>query len=162
MDMKEALTYYPNVLSFAMSLTRDLPKAKDLTQEAYLRLHTHAGKYVERGALQGYLFTIVRHAHYQQYRRAFRLVFVDEIHELLKDSAEPNQDYSVELQDTLAAIEDLAPRHREILELAILGTSYEDIAAKLKIPLGTVKSRIRRARISLQTILGENDAEANP
>lgn len=134
--------------------------AEDLAQEAFLRLYQHRDRYVERGSLGGYLYTIatnlVRSRERQRKRRRFlRSVFLSPNghgHEAPQQAAL----LTGELQSALgAAVASLPVHYRVPLVLhEIEGWSYKEIGAFSRCREGTVKSRIHRGRQLLKEKLG--------
>jgi len=145
--------------NLARWLTRNDHDAADVVQEAYVR----AWKFF--GSLQGedsrpWLLTIVRHTCYTwlQQHRAHDLttVFEEEIHSLASEEANPETLllHRANQQMLRDALEALPVAFREIVVLRELeGVSYKEMAAMPEVPLGTVMSRLARARQQLQQCL---------
>jgi len=144
---------------FAYSFSRDWSDADDLAQEALLKafrsLHTFEG----RSALTTWLYTVTRSV-CQDSRRA-RATRASHLHDALEDDVPeegPLQDHALQRKheaDTLwAAIRRLEPAFRVCIVLFdIEGRSYEEIAEIEGIPIGTVRSRLSRARARLAELL---------
>ena len=141
---------------YAMSLTRDANDADDLVQETLRRALTYAdGRRTVRD-LRAYLFTILHNVRVDtlaQARKAEPLVSLTESSHQLPSL--PSQEAYVECKELAGALSRLPEeQHRVIVLVALEGHSYRDAADALGIPLGTVMSRLNRAREALTTMLG--------
>ena len=144
----------PQLHSFARSLTRDGVRADDLVQEALMRALNNIDRFRPGTNLKAWLFTIVRNEHYSQLRRRkFEAHGVDT--ELLPEpSVPPDHDGKLELRDLNRALACLSPGQRTALILvSASGFSYEEAAAICHCAVGTIKSRVARARETLLQML---------
>lgn len=144
----------PFLLGFAMSLTRQRGLSEDLAQEALTKAWRSREAFIPGSNLKAWLVTILRNEYYSQRRRGWRQMDWDEkLAEI--DSASPDQqDWALELSDLLRAMQALPDAQRKALLLVGAGGfSYEEAATHTGSPLGTVKSRVARAREALKTIL---------
>jgi RNA polymerase sigma factor (sigma-70 family) len=147
--------------NLARWLTRDDHDAEDLVQTAYLRALKFVGGF--HGAnVRAWLLAIVRNASYtwleQKRARGPATSFDEEIHGTEADAMDPEETLLREDQVRLVrrAVEELPPELREVVVLRELeGMSYKEIAAIAEIPLGTVMSRLARARERLRQRLGD-------
>jgi RNA polymerase sigma-70 factor (ECF subfamily) len=160
----QMLGLLPSLRAFAISLTNDSDKADDLVQETILRAWGHRNDF-ERGTnLSAWLFTILRNSFYTEYRRHKHDVEDPDGTYVGRLKAEPEQVYGLELYDLRRALAQLCPEHREALIL--IGAeqmSYDEAAAICGVPVGTIKSRVNRARVRLALLLGiEDQAEIGP
>lgn len=143
-------TYGPRVKSYMMRRGADPQVAEDLAQETMLMVWRKAALYSEeRGSLSTWIFTIARNLRIDRLRRELPFQALPEGHDE-EASSEPLPDETMaerEMQArTQAAIAALPPEQHEVVRLAYIeGLSHSDIAAKLRLPLGTVKSRMRLA-----------------
>jgi RNA polymerase sigma-70 factor (ECF subfamily) len=135
------------VLGEALRHLGDRAAAEDVTQEVFLRIWRNAGSFdPARGSAEGWIATIARNAARDALRRR-RSTVADELEDRSDPSADPPADVasaadSIVLQ---AAVAELAPPLREVIELAYWsGLSQAEIAERLGLPLGTVKTRTRR------------------
>ena len=154
-DFKRALTdIAPHLRAFARGLCGDRDRADDLAQEAMLRAWSARERYAAGTNFKAWTFTILRNHFYSEARRARFHGDYDELaaEQILKTP--PAQDKAVELRDVLRALEAMPDNYREALVLVAAGNlSYEEIAEICDIALGTVKSRVCRARALLSNIL---------
>jgi RNA polymerase sigma-70 factor (ECF subfamily) len=135
------------VLGEALRHLSDRAAAEDVTQEVFLRIWRNAHRFdAERGRAEAWIATIARNASRDALRRKGS-VPVDE----LSDAVDPSPDPVDEVADASqalqlqAAVASLAPGSREVIELAYWqGLSQVEIAERLGLPLGTVKTRTRR------------------
>jgi RNA polymerase sigma-70 factor (ECF subfamily) len=151
----------PQLHSFARSLCRDGVRADDLVQEALARAIDNIERFQPGTNLKAWLFTIVRNEHYSQLRRRkFEAVGVD-TDTLPEPSVPPEHDGELELRDLNRALATLSPGQRNALILvSASGFSYEEAATICGCAVGTIKSRVARARDTLLSILdGRNPGE---
>jgi RNA polymerase sigma-70 factor (ECF subfamily) len=135
------------VLGEALRHLADRAAAEDVTQEVFLRIWRNADRFdPERGRAEAWIATIARNAARDALRRRGAAP-VDELADAVDPAADPlsevaDASQAVELQ---AAVASLAPASREVIELAYWqGLSQVEIAERLGLPLGTVKTRTRR------------------
>jgi len=139
----------PHWRAYALSLTRNRAAAEDLVQDTAVRVLTQS-KQFDGSNFASWSNMILRNRFIDDCRRArFRSSSVDDV-PATAVAQEATQELAVELDETLRALEDLPPNFRKILVLkCVHGLSYEHTARRLKIPLGTVRSRLSRARAEL-------------
>ena len=154
----ELLSLVPFLRAFARSLTGNQEAADDLAQETLVKAWQSRASFIPGTNLKAWLFTILRNQFYSDRRRAWRQAPWDQ------DAAEripgggEDQVASAELSDTVRALKHLSDEQREALILVGAGGfSYEDAAAICKCAVGTVKSRVARARKTLIEILDGGD-----
>lgn len=144
----------PHLRAFARSLTGCRERADDLAQETLMKAWAARQSYRAGTNFKAWTFTILRNHFYSETRRArFTGQYDEEMAErTLRING--NQEDVVNLADVLRALETLPETHRDALILAAVGDlSYEEIAEVCGIALGTVKSRICRARAMLANAL---------
>src|SRR5215204_5132368 len=149
--MLEAL---PQLRRYAMSLCRDRDKANDLTQEALLRACVNIDKFKAGSSMVAWLFTILRNQHYSEYRKQQREV--EDVDGTYADLlvTQPEQIARLEHEELRAALAELPhDMRRAIILVGAEGLSCEEAAQICKCPVGTVKSRVHRARARLAEIL---------
>ena len=143
----------PFLRAFARSLCGHRDMADDLAQDTLARAWQARGSFVPGTNMKAWLFTILRNQFYSDRRRAWRQMACDQ------DLAEripgnENQLRDMDLTDTARALRTLGAEQREALILVGAGGfSYEEAAAVMSCPVGTVKSRVARARTALLEIL---------
>jgi len=161
---ERALQYLDGLYGYAMTLVRNQAQAEDLVQETYLRAMTAFHRLRPDSNLKSWLFTILRNIRLNQIRDGLAMPLVVEIDEP-SDNARQFEDKSskdplflylkkVKQSDVRKAIEDLPAAYREVIVLREFeDLSYEEIAAVLNCPPGTVMSRLSRAREKLKEML---------
>lgn len=160
-----ARRYRNRAFGFALQLLGNREDALDVTQEALMRFFTHLDRVDPERGVEPWLLRIVRNAAYDHLRRA-KVRAADSLDELEEAGAPPPRAKAVDPVETLArrelrrrlweALSTLTEEHREILVLRdYQDLSYNEIAAVLGVPKGTVMSRLHRARRSLRDRLQE-------
>jgi RNA polymerase sigma-70 factor (ECF subfamily) len=137
---------------FACKLTRNQADADDLLQSTILRAIEKKHLFEDGTNLYSWTSKVMFNLFASEYRRKtkFETQYDPDIF-LNKESVKAKQDINVELQDVQAAIDELSDDHREILVMVcVQGMQYAEVSEKLQIPVGTVRSRLSRARESLQ------------
>jgi RNA polymerase sigma-70 factor, ECF subfamily len=144
----------PQMHNFARSLCRDGVRAADLVQEALLRAFSNIERFQPGTNLKAWLFTILRNEHYSQLRRQkFEAVGIDTA-TLPEPSVQPDHDAELELRELHGALSRLPTGQRTALLLvSASGLSYEEAAAICGCAVGTIKSRVARAREMLVEML---------
>ena len=176
MDRQEfeqlALEHLEGLYRMALKLTRHPDEASELVQETYLKALRHASSFEEKGkGMRAWLFTILHNTFYSDIRRRKRTATpVDEFFDAASDERIPDEAPVVwnlasldweHVDDRLKkAIEDLSEEHREVLLLwGVEGMKYREISTILAVPIGTVMSRLHRARKILADSLEDFAAE---
>jgi RNA polymerase sigma-70 factor, ECF subfamily len=149
----EILVHAPALRAFALSLCHSPDRADDLVQDTLMRAWSHFGSFRPGTQLRSWLFTILRNGYYSDLRKRRRDVADPEGAFVARLCVGPAHDGALALGEFLRAFADLSAEHREVLTLVgALGFSYEEAALVTGLPVGTVKSRVSRAR----ALLGEN------
>jgi RNA polymerase sigma-70 factor (ECF subfamily) len=145
----------PNLRRFARYLVRNADSADDLVQECLRRAIENIDSWQHGTNIRAWLFTILRNVYRNEVRRQKRQKEFLGRQIIQSDySYTERQETSLLLNDIRKAMDQLAMIHREILLLvAIEGLTYEEVATLLNISIGTVKSRLSRARMSLLKII---------
>jgi RNA polymerase sigma-70 factor (ECF subfamily) len=154
----------PGLRAFAFSLTSNSDWADDLVQTTILQAWANIDRFKVGTNLKAWLFTILRNAFRSEYRRRKREVEdVDGFH-AGKLTAYPEQQAHLDFEDFRAALGLIPVDQREaILLVGAQGMSYDEAAAVCGVAVGTVKSRVNRARRKLARLLGlEDPAEIGP
>jgi RNA polymerase sigma-70 factor (ECF subfamily) len=154
MVTQEMVALVPQMHTFARSLCRDGTRADDLVQEALARALANIERFRPGTNLKAWLFTIVRNEHYSQLRRRKFEAYGVDTDSLPEPSVLPNHDGDLELRDLNRALATLSPGQRTALILvSASGFSYEEAAKICDCAVGTIKSRVARARDTLLAIL---------
>ncbi|WP_292897867.1 MULTISPECIES: sigma-70 family RNA polymerase sigma factor [unclassified Nitratireductor] len=157
----DLLATVPSLRAFAVSLSKNADRADDLVQEALVKAWDKQASYQPGTNLKAWLFTILRNEFYSQMRKRKREVEDSDGAITGRLSVHPAQEGSVDLKDFRRALEQLPEDQREaIILIGASGFSYEEAAEICDCAVGTIKSRVSRARTRLQEILkitGEND-----
>ena len=131
---------------------------EDLAQETFVRLWNYRNKYKPAAKFTTFLYTLARHAWLDSVRRQIRFqLFADCYRAEMPAATDGGLGRLRKDLDIQAALEQLSPRLRETLVLAVhQGLAYDEIAAILRIPVGTVKSRVSNALAFLQERFDEH------
>ena len=142
----------PRLRRFAVSLTRNASSADDLVQATLERAITRwADKRIE-GDLRAWLFSILYRQFLDAHRRTRRYARMLEFF-TGRDDAQPSVERTVIAQATLQAFDQLNTEQRALLLwVSVEGLSYKEVAQILEVPIGTVMSRLSRARQALRQL----------
>jgi RNA polymerase sigma-70 factor, ECF subfamily len=153
--VQELLNSMRPLRAFAISLTHDLDRAEDLVQSTLLKACDRRNRFKPGTCLQAWLFTILKNDFYTEHRKRKREVEDVEGAYAARLISLPEQLSGLGLQDLSKALSQLPLLQREVLLLVgAEGMSYEEIAARQHVSVGTIKSRVNRARHHLAGILG--------
>lgn len=159
---------------YARSLTHDQNEADDVVQDALLKALEKRHTFRPDGSRRGWLLAIVHNIFISSRRREGAATRRDaQFAEVAISCLEPNQEHAAYLQDVARAFNALPEAQRQVMHLILVeGQSYQEAAAILGIPVGTVMSRLGRARVTLRrlqveepngrcelTIVGGRDAD---
>lgn len=147
-DWRAAITEkLPSLRAFAFSLCRNAADADDLVQETLTKAWTYRSRFQAGTNLRAWLFTILRNAWYTTAAKRGREVADEDGKAAGRLTAEGSQEWTVELSSLREALDDLPAEHREaIVMVGAAGLSYEEAAEIAGCALGTIKSRVNRAR----------------
>ncbi|MGQ9368823.1 sigma-70 family RNA polymerase sigma factor [Azospirillum sp. ST 5-10] len=148
-DLSEHLR---NLRRYALALVRNRDDAEDLVQETLVRAIAGAGGFRQEADLRRWLFGILHHVHASSARRyQVRARAASMLEDYADDTVPAAQPEQVELQRTMDALFDLPVEQRQALVLVALeGQTYQEAAAMLNIPIGTLMSRLARGREALR------------
>ena len=145
---------------FAKKLTNNDDDAQDLLQETFLKALIFRDKFVESTNLKAWLFTIMKNIFINNYRKKTKantiidstdnLYYINSGSTVIQNKAESN----IMMDELEMMIEKLDDSLKVPFEMHYLGYKYQEIADKLRLPLGTVKSRIFFARKALKGMIG--------
>ncbi len=157
------IEYLDGLYSYALVLTRNRAEAEDLVQETYVRAIKAMGRLRTDSNMKGWLFTILRNIWFNQlrkWRNGPEMIGIEVGDGVSNSIAEPSKNshdlYVSKLETELvrAAIQELPTQFREIILLREYEElSYQEIAGILECPVGTVMSRLGRARTKLRALL---------
>lgn len=157
---------YTPVYRFALVLAESETEAADLTQETFLILCRQYKQVREPEKVRSWLFTTLRRLFFRTLRRRQVQPEVELNPQHQEPSVEPTGPRAVDADTVLNALSELEEDHRTVLELFyIADLSYKEIASTLEIPIGTVMSRLARAKERLRSALTEigwPERRANP
>lgn len=155
------LNVQTELLNFAYKLTSDREDANDLLQETSLKALDNEEKYTAETNFKGWIYTIMRNIFINNYRKAVRdqtyvdqtdnLFFLNQNVDLEADSTEGSYD----LKEMHRIVNALPKEYRVPFAMYVSGFKYREIADKLNLPLGTIKSRIYFTRQKLQKELND-------
>lgn len=151
------LAEIPRLRRYARGLTGDAARADDLVQDTLERALLK-GRLWRPGNLRAWLLTMMHNVFVNQYRAAGAMDFRSP-EDLPEVAVRPQQLDGIELRELERALQQLSPEQREVLLLVTLeDMSYEDTARILGTPIGTVMSRLSRARERLRQVLAGQSA----
>jgi RNA polymerase sigma-70 factor, ECF subfamily len=159
------IEHLDGLYSYAMVLSRNHAEAEDLVQETYVRAIQALGRLRAGSNMKGWLFTILRNIWFNQLRKRRNGPQMVEVEDGVANSiAEPSSNSyelyvsKMEAEQVRAAIQELPVESREIILLREYeDLSYQEIASVLDCPVGTVMSRLGRARAKLRALLSETE-----
>ena len=155
---KDIVALIPALRAFAWSLSHNAADADDLVQETLTKAWTHRDRFEPGTNLRAWLFTILRNTYYTSLVRKRREVGDENGKYAATLSTPATQDWSVALKNLQASLQLLPSEHREALILVgAAGLTYEEAAEICGCALGTIKSRVNRARAKLLKLLDEED-----
>jgi RNA polymerase sigma-70 factor (ECF subfamily) len=145
----------PRLRRYARALTRDVTAADDLVQDCLTRALSKVHLWQEGTDLRAWLFTILHNQYVNQVRRAVRegtVVGLSDTEAVLTSA--PSQGKRLELRDLERALAKLPDEQRTALLLVGMeGMRYEEVAAVLDVPVGTIRSRLSRGREALRQLM---------
>jgi RNA polymerase sigma-70 factor (ECF subfamily) len=162
---RQLLDAIPRLRRYARSLVFDATQADDLTQSALERALTHWHQFDQRRDMLVWLLSIAHNAHLDARRREGRVSTADpdelqRLHE--QQGGDPGTDVGLRL-DLLAALRRLSVEQREpLLLVCVEQLSYAEVAEVMHIPVGTVMSRVSRARVALRQFLDGGERASAP
>ena len=164
--MRECRIFIQNLLNvqeelrhFALKLTADPERASDLLQETSLKALDNESKYTPDTNFKGWIFTIMRNIFINDYRKAVRdQTFADTTEGLYylsrpRDLAYESTELAYDVKEIHRILRELPSAYRIPFGMHLNGFKYREIAERLDLPIGTVKSRIFFTRQRLQVLL---------
>jgi RNA polymerase sigma-70 factor, ECF subfamily len=155
--MLEAL---PNLRAFAISLTGNSDRADDCVQNAILKALNNRERFEPGSNMRAWLFTILRNSFFSEHRKRRHEVQDTDGAYAAELTTPPDQAAKLDLQDVQTALAKIPSKQREALVLvASEGLAYEQVAEITGVAVGTVKSRVSRARQRLAELMGIEAAD---
>lgn len=148
-----------NMLNFAYSLTYNREEAMDLLQETTLKVLSNEAKFVDNTNFKGWVLTIMKNIFINNYRRVVRdqtiYDYTDNSYflNIPKESGFDSPEGNYAIGEINKAINSFADEYRIPFSMHVAGFKYHEIAEKMALPIGTIKSRIFFARQRLQETL---------
>ena len=153
---KQMLSVVPRLRAFALSLSAKSDYADDLVQETLMKAWNHQNDFQPGTNMKAWLFTILRNEYFSQLRKKKRKREVEDVDgELVNQLASPaNQESHLDVADLRVAMQQLPDDQREaIILVGASAFSYQEVAEITQVAVGTVKSRVNRARVRLASLL---------
>ncbi len=156
---KKLLSMQENMMNFALMLTANRDDAQDLMQDTTLKVLDNQEKFVDNINFKGWVLTVMRNIFINNYHKIVRTqTVVDQGVDLynldvVNDSGFDSPDGAYQIKEITKAINGLNNELKVPFSMFLSGYKYNEIADKLDVPLGTVKSRIFFARQELQKVL---------
>lgn len=143
---------------WAYRLTRNYDDAQDLLQSTLLCALKSVGMYTEENNISGWLYTIMRNIFFNTTRHSGRCCCmekedIERMMQLGENALNDNAEIAFDMSDIQRAIDTLDRPYKIPMSLYLSGYKYQEIAEKMGIPLGTVKSSIHASRVQLQETL---------
>jgi RNA polymerase sigma-70 factor (ECF subfamily) len=154
----------PHLRGYARSLTRNADAADDLVQDALVRAWASRTQFIPGTNFRAWMFTIMRHRFLDECRRnKGPHLAIEDVSNHAALVSGPAQDSAIEFEEMACAYWQMAPNHREILMLVgALGLEYEEAAKVIGCAVGTVRSRLSRARTELQSQIEHGAGRLTP
>jgi RNA polymerase sigma-70 factor, ECF subfamily len=144
----------PSLRAFAISLCHDRTEADDLVQETLIRAWNNLSNFQEGTNLKAWLFTILRNNFYNGLRKQKHQSEYERSVDGSQFVTPASQEKRIEFGDLIRNLQELPPDQREALILVTVeNLSYEEVAVICDCPIGTVKSRVNRARARLEALM---------
>lgn len=149
------------LLFYALRLTSDTDDARDLLQETFLKALTYSDKFTQNTNFKAWIFTIMKNTFINNYRRNMSIKNTfgtnnNEFHlKFEPDKGYPSPESIYNSKEIIKGIDALKDEYKIPFNMFIEGFKYKEIAEELKLPLGTIKSRIFFTRKKLEKSLKE-------
>jgi RNA polymerase sigma-70 factor (ECF subfamily) len=154
---RDLVTHLPHLRAVARALTGHRDRADDLVNDTVLKALSAEAQFQPGTYLKAWLMTILRNHYINGLRRTrIEVETIGDIPESALPSA-PNQEHVVEVNEVANALQRMSVEHREILVLvSAAGLSYEEASEVCGCAVGTIKSRLNRARTELKKVLAKS------
>ena len=154
----QLISELPHLRRFARALCGDASLADDLVQDCVERALIKSHLYDPTKPLRAWAYTVLRNIHVSNWRRGSKFSNAKNIDDLegLEGSVQPEQESNLSISIITQALDKLPAQQREVLVLISLEElSYREASEIIGVPIGTIMSRLSRARATLQNILEE-------
>jgi RNA polymerase sigma-70 factor (ECF subfamily) len=142
----------PGLYRYACKLTRDAAEAEDLTQDCLARALSRSERFEPGTNMQAWLTTMVKNLHFNNLQKSRHMATIELWDTVL--SVEPSQLSTLVFRDVDRAFDSLTPSQRKVVRLvAIEGRPYQEAADRLNVSIGTIRSRLCRARERLNALM---------
>jgi RNA polymerase sigma-70 factor, ECF subfamily len=150
----------PGLRAFGISLTSRADRADDLVQETLMKAWKHHDSFEPGTNIKAWLYTILRNEFYSQLRKRRREVEDADGHYSSRVAVQAEQHGHLDMADLKTALQQLPEDQREaVILVGASGFSYEEAAAICNVAIGTIKSRVNRARKKLGELLQIESAD---
>ena len=160
--MDEAMPLMNQLFGAALGMTRNRADAEDLVQETYLKAYQKFHQYKPGTNIKAWLYRILTNTYITSYRKAQRSpkrASSDTVEDWQLADAASHSEVGLKSAE-VEALDSLSEEHRMVVLMAdVEGMSYKEIAEELGVPMGTVMSRLNRARKNLRSALADVAAE---
>lgn len=147
----EIKTHYKNLLKFAMRLTKEPDAATDLLHDTIVRVLEKQDYFQEGTSFFSWTSKIMFNLFVTRYRLRVKRESKHDPEPVIAGLLDSGDAHTTcELNEALRAIQELPPHHRDVVVGFMLGCTYDEIALRARVPLGTVRSRLNRARQKLK------------
>lgn len=149
-------TFAPTMFGICLRYAGDYHRAEDILQEGFIKVFSRLDRFRHEGSFEGWLKRIFVHTAIEHYRKSLKFNDVEDP-DTLEQLVSPAVALSdLQASDLLQLVQELSPGYRTVFNLyAIEGYSHKEISALLSISVGTSKSQLARARLSLQKRITE-------
>lgn len=145
-------SYQADVFRFCAGMLRDVTLAEDVAQEVFVKAFRHIGGYRGSSRFSTWLLSIARNCVFDELRKSARRDRLDErLQHERRGPGSGDISAALEVREALASLTD---RLREpVLLVDVFGMTYRDVAQVMRVPIGTVKSRVHQGRLALVALL---------
>jgi RNA polymerase sigma-70 factor (ECF subfamily) len=160
-SVKDAfLAAIPSLRAFSISMCGRSARAEDLVQETLVKAWAHLDSFEPGTNMNAWLYRILRNEFYSAFRKGRHEVADEEGRQAARLATRPTQEGHLQFREFREAMDKLAPDHREALLLVgAAGHSYDEAAALCGCAVGTMKSRVNRARSRLAQLLDPQERQ---
>jgi len=152
--------YASKLLAVCCRYCRNREEAQDVLHEGFIKAIKNLHRFEGKGSFEGWLRRIMVNASLENFRKTKHLIAVEDIHEAESQRTQSTAVEEMAAEELLAMVQALPAGFRIVFNLyAIEGFSHKEISEQLGISVGTSKSQLSRARVSLQNMIKKVDSE---